>query len=287
MVWTRAAAGLAAACIALYTLSARAADPPTYSVDLGDENFGKLKQTDVNGCKDDAGGLVACGPTAAANSFFFLQKTNPELYGTGLVGQGTYDDLKAVANTLATPLYMDCALCNGGTDIYKFIDGKKAFIEAHAPGRTTYKNRTVFADDTYADPTWQFLFNELMDEEDVELLLSYHDGTDYKNDQDKFYGGHFVTVTGMNWTDADMDSIIDAAENAMFSFIDPGTGTERTFSLFHSTFGLDTNYGANGTIIGASISAIVSESPIPEPETIALLVVGLLGLARLKARRPV
>src|SRR5262245_35686701 len=71
------------ALIAVVLLAGPAlAAPISYDVDLNSDNqFGTLKQTDVTGCENNPTGTLACGPTAAVNSFVFLENVYPTIYG--------------------------------------------------------------------------------------------------------------------------------------------------------------------------------------------------------------
>jgi hypothetical protein len=102
--------------------------------------FGDFDQHDVT-----CGGTDACGPTAAANSFVFLENTRPDLYGTSLTGGFTMADLIATADNLQTFAFMGSCSCgeNGDescADTYMedFIIGKQNYIDHYAPGTTTY-----------------------------------------------------------------------------------------------------------------------------------------------------
>jgi hypothetical protein len=172
---------------------------------------------------------------------------------------------------------MDCSVCTGGTLLSKFISGKRAWIESKVPGVTVYKDRL--------NPLWEFLYGELVDMEDVELLFGFYDAAGNR------IGGHYVTLTKFMWTDADMNGIVDPAEAATIGFIDAQTGMFAPHDLFQNTLGgvLRTDYGVGGLIGGVVIAqtridSAISES-IPEPSTVALLVLGLAGLVARQWRR--
>lgn len=309
MLGTRLLGGLAAAVLGAL-VSAQAAE---IKVDQGPSNFGMLNQLDTTACKDANGdqidGTQACGPTAAVNSFQFLENRYPDIYGGKLIQQvtsDTYQNWKFTANDLGA--LMECS-CAGGTDITNFIQAKQDYIDAKAgDGKSVFKHQDIFnlgdidKSKSKGNPTFDFLLMELLHGEDVELLVSYHDDHDYADDtnpqgksddhdldQDAdvdSYGGHFLTMTGLTLDDGNNNGKFDAGEALKLHFIDPGTGAPGSADAFLNGFGFDTNYGAGGIVIGASISAIVSESPIPEPETVALLLVCVVGLAAFKARRP-
>src|SRR5262245_45155447 len=93
--------------------------------DLDPTKYGDLDQHDTN-C-----GNVACGPTAAVNSFKFLQEVYPHIYDNLLIphtaGNTDYEDMIDTANMLGTVMFMDtCVICDpnkGGTYIEMFISG--------------------------------------------------------------------------------------------------------------------------------------------------------------------
>lgn len=259
----------------------------TYHHDLDPDHslFGNLKQTDVPDCGD---GLFACGPTAAVNSFAFLQRKFPDIYDHALIpdtdmdGGIDYEEMVATAVALGGDDYMMCAECQGGTLASNFISGKRKWIEERVPGKTIYKERS--------NPDWDFLFGELWDMEDVELLVGFY------NDAGTRIGGHYVTLTKFWWDDVDMDDVVDVAEEAMIGFVDPADGMLKMQALAQSGLGaiLQTNYGVGlaistpsgqATIASTRIERAISESPIPEPATIALVSLGFLGLVSLARRR--
>jgi hypothetical protein len=241
--------------------------------------YGNLDQDDIAG-----GGEVACGPVAAVNSFVYLENKYPGFYDRKLIpddnpANGLHDkaELISVATVLMGAGYMN-TVAPGGTWHDDFIWGKMTYIEEKVPGVTAYQAQDYWAWIHHAQPawvqgpypTWQFLFNELSDCEDVEILMSWEEG------------GHYVTLTSFHWLDQDGDLIIDPSENAWIDFIDPGTGAYNTTSIWQSypDGAIETSYF--GTT-ASWISMAVSESPIPEPATITLLALGL-GAALLRRR---
>jgi hypothetical protein len=234
--------------------------------------FGNLNQHDTN-CKN-----VACGPTAATNSFVFLQNMYPGIYGMSLVphisGGTMYDDEIDVANELSTIMHT-CNLCNpgaGGTFIEDFIAGKQTYMNMMAQGKTVFAAQMNFAwrptdpdgnnvgpkpgyvmDNTV--PTAQFIASEINAGEDVEVFLA--------GDVD-----HYVTL---------FDFTFDTNTHAgQIGYIDPDTGrvgfsniTGQDASGF-----LQVRYGTNAEVIAHA----VAESPIPEPSAGLLMAMGLGGL---------
>jgi hypothetical protein len=120
-------------------------------------------------------------------------------------------------------------------------------------------------------PTWQFLYDELVACEDVEILIV-----------DEGWG-HYLTVTGFVWNDANGDGVVDAAEGAIIHYIDPATGLPGTSAIRQT--GLDQQLLVSyGTIPNAQLIMTVKESA-PEPATVTFLALGGLALLRRKRRR--
>ena len=122
--------------------------------------YGGLDQHSTH-CPD-----LACGPSAAVNSFVFLQNMYPGIYGNSLAGDN-YETWVDTANTLLDPRYMDCD-CNGsGTTIDNFISGKQDYLNDTAPGATTVHFQNAFDATNPTTPNWQFLFDQLMNGQDI------------------------------------------------------------------------------------------------------------------------
>jgi len=161
---------------------------------------------------------------AAVNSFKFLQNTYPLVYGPlipEVPGQIPYDNLRAVAERLLLPEYMNTRAATGGTDWLDFIKGKEKYIREKTGDNTIFEaqaepgldaaGRTV---PDYVErrwPTFQFLYQNLVSGQDIEIFAREQGSNK----------GHFVTVVGVHWTDRDMDGIIDEDENAQLEFLDP------------------------------------------------------------------
>jgi hypothetical protein len=257
-----------------------------YQEDPMDKLFGHLNQKDVNGCKEDPTGTVACGPTAAVNSFVFLQNKYPGVYDNKLVphldDNTQYQDMVAAANKLAEPGYMDCAICNGGTTRADFFNGKKKYIEERVPGMTIYMDAGSQAPRSVGKVPPAFLVKELKDMEDVEAVVTYLD------EDGNRIAGHFLTLTGINWTDGFggmADGQMQVEEEALIYFVDPGTGAKGVASTFQ--FAADgpiySDYAAGSTVDGVKVKEtrmdyVVSESPVPEPGTLVLFVSGAYGI---------
>jgi len=256
----------------------------TYHIEKDYTLYGNLDQDDI-----PVIGACACGPTAAVNSFVYLENAYPWAYNRWLIpdtnpanGLRDYQELIDVATILGGANYMNTKN-PGGTWDDMFIYGKWRYIEDQWPGWTIYEAQlsstwgwagarlpdeippiekpSWVADNTY--PTWRFLYDELVDCEDVEILVSWYEG------------GHFLTLTSFYWDDVDEDGFIDFDEDAWIDYIDPQTGAWGLSNIWHS----GTGFIETDVTSGAWISMAVSESPIPEPATIALIGCGLVALA--------
>lgn len=231
--------------------------------------YGNLKQSDL---QNDLPNIydVACGPVAVTNSLRYLENHYPGDYGTGL----TNGNLVQTAVTLAG--LMKTAQPHG-TYADDLIWFKRKYIEQAVPGVTIYGAQYAggwnVTDDgnpvpapswlESVNPTWQWLYQELVHCEDVEILFSWTEG------------GHYVTLTSFHWDDINNDGLIQQSENAKIDFIDPGTGQNTWANIWQSGSILETNYSE-----GAWISMAVKESP--EPATVFLLTFGSVLIFRRK-----
>ena len=214
-----------------------------------------------------------CGPAAVTNSFRYLENKYPTIYGNNLTGGNLVETAMGLGDLMGTD-------STNGTYWDDLIWYKMINLESKVPGMTNYQaqhvpswNWSIWDDPTAAKPswvepilpTWQFLWQGLVDFEDVELLMNWSGG------------GHFVTAKSFHWNDADNDNIIDIAENATFDYINPWTGAAGASSIWQDSLGsvLKTDYTTN-----TFITMIVSESPVPEPATIMLIGLGALALLR-------
>jgi hypothetical protein len=250
------------------------------SASLDPDLFGNLDQAKTN-CPN-----FSCGPTAATNSFAYLQRRFPQVYGSSLIpdtnNNGMIDEaeLIAVANNVGANFMKSCVNnCGTGTYIEDFIIGKRDYIESKVPGKTKYGAQIalkwrVNADDFPAGnpgshlgtpkpdfvqdmraATLAFLAGEIARGEDVEVFVAW--GTN---------NAHYLTLTGISYN--------DQTNMGTLNFIDPAGGLPGMANIL----GLN----ANGVIQtsyagGSSLFHAVSEST-PEASTVlGLLALGLLG----------
>lgn len=253
------------------------------TADLDPTLFGNLDQDQVV-----LFGACACGPTAAVNSFVYLQNKFPHIYGHSLVpdvnmdGQLNQAEQAAVAIVLGGAGYMSTAI-NNGTFMEDFIFGKRKYLEQKVPGMTVYhaqisniwnqvqnpppqpSNGIPKPDfvDELTPPALRFLAEELQDGEDVEVAVAGPGSA------------HFLTLTGITYD--------DTTNRGTLRFIDPADGMFHTANLLGLNGGvieLDYQLGGNSLLLHA-----VSESPVPEPATWILFAIGLLGWAGYSQRQ--
>lgn len=272
-----------------------------YCIEKDVELYGNLKQTDVPGI-----GACACGPTAAVNSFVYLENAYPGIYDNSLVPAGSaggndyngdgvsdaYDDMAAIAKKISRLAYMNC-VCPGGTYDDMFIYGKQKYMEEVAPNKTIYGAQLsstwawpggrlegeyppIDKPDWVEDntiPRWQFLYDNLVDCEDVEILIVDGDW------------GHYLTLTSFCWDDVDEDQIIDSDEGAIIDYIDPATGAWGVSGIWQTS--LDGQLYVPYGVYTAQLVMAMKESPVPEPAAVVLLCTGglcLLGYWRRRKR---
>jgi hypothetical protein len=264
-------------------------EPPCYEIEKEIELYGDLGQLEVPGW-----GEVACAPTAAVNSFVYLQNRYPLHYDQKLVpdsdGDGDIDhaDMIAVVQILGTSDYMNTILDNG-TRLDRFVYGKEKYIEERAGGVTIYSGQTSWSwvgaqfpppcwVQTSTDPTWEWLYAQLVSCEDVEIGI-------YQvlvgNSTEEGLGAHAVTLTSFHWCDLDCDGVIDRNEGAWIDFIDPWTGAYTTTPIWQTAFG-SSIYTA---YFGESYIAWGISESMPEPGAALLLGLGLALLIRRARRR--
>jgi hypothetical protein len=142
------------------------------------------------------------------------------------------------------------------------------WIDDHAPGTTVFDGQVqgsinpqnwlggAVLEDKY--PTWEFLWDELMRCEDVEIGIVRKSGS----------GGHVLTLTQLCFVDNDGDSKWDPLEVRVMRFMDPnGVPTERTAMLWE---GVDDRFEFNWWQDKQDwfIQTAFTESPVPEPLTL-------------------
>jgi hypothetical protein len=240
-------------------------------------NFGTLNQLNV-------GGAMYCVPTATMNSFTWLQNAYPGVYGLDGTGapvlQGGTGSWLAAAQLLASAQYMNTSALNG-TSEDNWAIGKANYLNQFAPGKTTFVGMDANADqnrpnwDQKADPTIAFLLGQLRAGEDVEIAI--FPSTDI---------GHVLTLTGMTWVDA-QSGVFTIGDPLTLDTIDPANPNQDTTLVIDPESENNPAGGNPMGIMGANydnyiLTGALAESPVPEPATITL---ALLGGASFLLRR--
>jgi hypothetical protein len=237
--------------------------------------FGNLNQANVG--PNGTNGNNFCAPTATMNSFTWLANAYPAIYGNMLMGgQATW---LAAGMLLAGPAYMNTDKNNGTTE-GNWVGGKVGYINNFAPNTTTFAGMDSVATpgrpawDQNANPTANFLLQQLQGGEDVELGISPTVGNN---------AGHVLTLTGISWNDANNNGIFDAGDTLTLNTIDPANpGVNTPLTLTPGANGMKITGGAYGTYV---MDAALAESPVPEPATLSLALMGGAAIGFLRNRR--
>jgi hypothetical protein len=182
-----------------------------------------------------------------------------------------------------------------GTTVFKGQIAASYFNAAVDPSPNYEVNNTTFPGGTVTDtaPTYGFISSELNAGEDVEIAFQAYDPT--AKNADGTMGAwidHALTVTGISMTDNMDDGNYDeVGDTGTITYIDPNNpanpitgplgveqkteGTE-TFQFLDFTWD-NGNYGK--AVTGAFPYLAFSESPIPEPTSIGILLVAAMGLS--------
>ena len=266
------------------------AEPITYGLDFNE--FGHVQNTV---CPDAPDGI--CAAVATMNSFAFLKKHYPEVYGTTKIDRGIQSNLDIAALSFATEGWTSP---NGderlgyyqrtGDALQNLWETKIQWVEDWAPGTTLFHGQ-AHATGTHPDtwlrgasvaqnyPDFQFLLNEIKNGEDVELVIR-------STDPEK-PGAHVLTLTGISFDDKNTNGVCDPKE-CLLAWIDPNFPDGVKFSdRIEFTNGRLEFFEGFSLRQVVFIDAAFAESPVPAPSTIVLIAGGLivLALVRDRARR--
>jgi len=240
-------------------------------------------------------GSMMCGPTSAKNSMVWLSgvagyqkygvdRLTKKKVGDAWVAMSHAEIIEELAKKMVPGWDWDNDNFPGVYDD-QFVTGKKAYAEARGVKLDIkwMKNTTLglsWGTETLGNPTWEWIRNEIDADEDVEMSTS----------------AHWVTVSGYmaeKFDDANGNGVWDTGE----TFYDEnelglGLGTAGVYDYFlrysdpddgytGAMWGLATTTGGVLTVGGVGvIETAVSESPVPEPLTVAGLLMGLASVAR-------
>ncbi len=255
----------------------------------------------------DKWGVMMCGPTSASNSMAWLADNNPaydklkkKKVGDEWVEMTSAEMIEELAKKMAPAWDWDSDDYPGVTDD-QFVKGKKDYAESR--GLTLdikwIKNKSLGLDwgkETVGEPTLEWIMKEVDEDEDIEISSPEHWIT---VDVDSGYWlKNWATIGGYMgekfedgnnngfWDDGELfwdENYLGLDIGALgiydsFLFLnDPADGNDgwqltemKDGKLFVGKFGY--------------IETAVSESPIPEPSTILILGLGLLGIAGTKRK---
>lgn len=249
------------------------ADAFTYT-----EDFSKFGTT-LNG---SCGLNGACGAVASMNSFTFLGKQYPGIYGNMLTPNMAMDGTDTVdANKFATggwqvgsnPArkgYYDPARPHNADYTDSFLQTKKDWINDFAPGTTVFDSWFAGSADHDRKPTIADLAQEMKDKEDVEFFIRGTSGT-----TDVY---HVLTLTEVS---------CDMANSCSIRYQDPNAPTVNQPSTpITVNMGMLQFMNIPGYPGTYTITAAFAESPknVPEPATIVMLATAGIGLALYRRR---
>jgi hypothetical protein len=276
-----------------------------YSAQLDVERFGYLGESDLPDI-----GSFASAPIATVNAYVFLQNRFPHVYGNKLAGT-SLEDWVETARTLATAPYMD-TISNEKTFVRDQLYGHYTYLNEKVPDVNRFAGSAVLPDGqdwtptrpqppfvVTEFPTWQSLYLSILQEQAI-LINVFFDGPLGKT--------HTVTGTSFHWNDIDGDSFIDFDENAEIDFIDPkdpatppdpdgkkkpkrrwgrvyeevlpfGTiGGNRRLRFVYNPPGDDLpGMRFNSSADGFITSAFYTLEPVPEPSSMIVFSLGLVG----------
>jgi len=247
-------------------------------------------------------GNMMCGPTSAKNSMVWLSgMAGYQKYGVDRLTKKRVGDqwvamthaeiIEELAKKMVPGWDWDNNNFPGVTDS-EFLAGKKAYAEARGvtldiKWMTKTTLGLAWGTETLGNPTWEWIRHEIDEDEDVELAIP----------------GHWVTASGYmaeKFDDDNGNGVWDPGETFYDeNELDLGLGTTGVYDYFlrysdpgdlytGAMWGLATTTGGVLTVGGLGVIEVaVSESPVPEPVTMAGLLLGLASVARYLGRRRV
>jgi hypothetical protein len=226
----------------------------------------------------------ACGAVSTINSFIYLEKQFPTIYGNSLTpnyNAGTNTDMTDANNfgfagwqVGANPMRQGYYPRPGGAES-DFIQTKKDWINDYAPNTTVFDTWWSGSPDHNRAPNITDLAGEMHDKEDVEFFVQ---GTGFF---------HVLLLTGV---------MCDAQMNCNITYQDPNDPAQANPNqTMAKTYTTPVTLGVNNisftgvpgsNFAGAvNITAAFAESPVPEPGTCFLVVAGALGVVSTSRRQ--
>lgn len=241
---------------------------------LASENFANFGDQQNFTCPAAPGGV--CGAIAAINSFIYLEYTYPSIYaptGTDLLTPNyvlaTNNSPTDAANfaTNGFGAYMGY-YSRPGSATGDYIQTLTDWFNNYAPGTTDLNSWYVGSNDYDYSPGYADLLGEIQANEDVEFFVQ---GTG-------FY--HVLTLTGISCANA------APLSTCSITYQDPNAPMTNQAAVLSLNGGLLQFTGVPGSGFAGtvSITAMFSESPVPEPATWLLSGLGIAALLRFKIR---
>jgi autotransporter-associated beta strand protein len=247
--------------------------------------YGHLYQGDVPEI-----GSMACCPTAAINSFTYMQNQYPLIYDSRLASKPpTISDVQAIAG----PSFMNTN--TAGTSDPLVFWGRYLYLESRLPFQTQYscqvaiRNGQPIHGDTddvawpmnrplpkYLEnapgpisvPTWQFLYQNLQKGSDVGVGITFLNA-----DGSASNSGHCLSLNNFSFDDKNNNGIIDKGEGKV-SFVDPAENDQKEVSyniwdntdpgLLSGYSYLMLNYGQYGAILDSALAEYSKQQAIPD-----------------------
>ncbi len=265
------------------------------------------------------GGMM-CGPTSAKNSMVWLAEKYPgykklmkKKVGGSWVDMTHQEMIEELAKKMVPNWDWDNKDYPGVTD-EQFVEGKKAYVESRGYELDIkwMKNKTLnrsWGTETTGEPTLEWIVNEINHDEDVEISTPFHWVTvdpAYGLGDEYLVDNFWVTVSGYageKFEDENGNGFWDSGEtfwdnewdSELYDYGILPNENQGVYDFFlfindpanqNDGWQLATSQDGKLYVGGLGyIETAVSESPIPEPVTILLFGLGLLGLAGVNRRK--